>query len=177
MILDSQELRGEFDALVSFFDLSRYFRFASRQSDRQQFEILSDYYEFVGEIVARSGGTIIKFMGDSGLIIYPQSKAEDGILAMLKLKEEGDIWLRERGAKCQHIIKVHFGSIICDLIGTKDDKRLDVIGQTVNIAATLNSKGLAISPQAFRQLSPKGRKMFKKHTEPITYIPQQQPHI
>ena len=60
MILDSQELRGEFDALVSFFDLSRYFRFASRQSDRQQFEILSDYYEFVGEIVARSGGTIIK---------------------------------------------------------------------------------------------------------------------
>jgi hypothetical protein len=39
-----------------------------------------------------------------------------------------------------------------------------------NIAATLPSNGYAISVETFRQIKPETRKLFKKHTPPITYI-------
>jgi hypothetical protein len=47
---------------------------------------------------------------------------------------------------------------------------------TVNIAATLKSNDLAITPQLFRRLNPDTRKLFKKHTPPITYIPVNESH-
>jgi len=43
-----------------------------------------------------------------------------------------------------------------------DDKRFDVFGHAVNIAALLTSDGLALTPQTCRH--------FKKHTPPISYI-------
>ena len=61
-------------------------------------------------------------------------------------------------------------------MGPRGDKRLDIYGETVNIAATMNSNGLAISPQAFRKLEPATRKLLKKHTPPITYIPTDEKH-
>jgi len=51
-----------------------------------------------------------------------------------------------------------------------DDKRFDVFGHAVNIAALLTSDGLALTPQVFRRLTPQTRRHFKKHTPPISYI-------
>lgn len=61
-------------------------------------------------------------------------------------------------------------------IGTRNDKRLDVFGETVNIAAMLKANGIAITPQVFRKLEPETRKLFKKHTPPVTYIPVEERH-
>jgi hypothetical protein len=35
---------------------------------------------------------------------------------------------------------------------------------------------MALSPQAFRKLEPETRKLFKKHTPPVTYIPVEERH-
>lgn len=83
----------------------------------------------------------------------------------------GNTWLHDNGMSCSHYFKVHFGPVMAGPIGTRTDKRLDVFGETVNIAATLKAGGIAITPQVFRKLAPETRKLFKKHTPPITYIP------
>jgi class 3 adenylate cyclase len=54
--------------------------------------------------------------------------------------------------------------------GADDDRRYDILGKTVNIAVRLESQGVALSAEAFRQLGPEMRRRFKKHTPPISYI-------
>jgi len=41
----------------------------------------------------------------------------------------------------------------------------------VNVAARLQTRSFALSAETFRLLSPAARKVFKKHTPPILYIP------
>jgi hypothetical protein len=40
----------------------------------------------------------------------------------------------------------------------------------------LKTQGFAITPEVFRKLTPETRKLFKKHTPPVTYIPIGHPH-
>ena len=88
----------------------------------------------------------------------------------ISLKDSGDAWLAERNVPCRNVIKVHFGPVICGLVGTRTDKRFDIYSHTVNTTATLKSNGFAMTPQVFRKLGADTRKLFKKHTPPITYI-------
>lgn len=54
------------EMLITFFDLSGFARILQKYSSNEVFEMFSGYYEFVGDIVESSGGTIIKFIADSG---------------------------------------------------------------------------------------------------------------
>jgi adenylate cyclase len=157
--------------LVAFFDLTGFARFSQNHLAREVFDLLSHYYELVGDIVEGSGGKVVKFIGDAGLIVYPANDANRGILALKALQETGDAWLADHNMPSRHIIKAHFGPVVCGQVGTRSDKRFDLFGETVNIAATLKSNGFAMTPQAFRKLDADTRKLFKKHTPPITYIP------
>ena len=62
------------------------------------------------------------------------------------------------------------GRVVAGPSGRDGDKRYDVIGKTVNVAATLDATGVALSVAAFRKLGPELRRRFKKHTPPVTYI-------
>ena len=172
----SLQTATDMDLLVAFFDLSRFAREVQGKTSREVFDYMDAYYEFVGDIIENAGGTIIKFIGDAALIVWEEDQIDSGVLALKTLKEQGDAWLQNRGAQSYHRIKAHFGSVTCGPMGTKTDKRVDVFGEAVNIAATLTANGLALSPQAFRKLAPETRKHFKKHTPPITYIPVEEPH-
>ena len=61
--------------------------------------------------------------------------------------------------------------VICGPFGARGNKRFDLIGGEVNIAARLPTRNFAISAEAIRTLSAEGRALFKKHTPAITYIP------
>lgn len=80
------------------------------------------------------------------------------------------------GAQCRQIIKAHVGAVVSGALGTRTAKGFDVIGETVNTAATLPSHGLALTAELFRKLSPGTRKRFKKHTPPVRYIPLEESH-
>lgn len=162
--------------LVAFFDLTGFARFARNHSEQEIIDTLSAYYQFVGDIIEGSGGKVVKFIGDAGLIVYPEADVNQGVLALKTLKEAGDSWLADHNMASRNIITAHFGPVFCGMVGTRTDKRFDVFGETVNIAATLKSNGLAITPQVFRKLDSDTRKLFKKHTPPITYIPVTESH-
>lgn len=166
----------EMTVLVAFFDLTVFARYARAHSDREIFNFLDDYYGFAGEIIERGGGTVVKFMGDAGLVVFPEDRVDSGVLSLKELKTTGDKWMQHREIPCRHVIKAHFGPVICGPIGTRSDRRFDVFGTTVNTAALLKTSSFAITPQVFRRLEPETRKLFKKHTPPVTYIPKEDKH-
>ena len=155
-------------ALVACSDLTGYARFAARKSEGEIFQLLSDYYELVGDVVEPARGKVIKFMGDAALILFPEEAADEGVRAMLALQSRGDRFWSERGADCRHHLRVHFGPLALGSLGTRNDKRTDVLGSTVNAMFLLKSQGFALTPEAFRKLAPATRKLFKKHTPPVT---------
>ena len=55
-------------------------------------------------------------------------------------------------------------------MGTRDERRSDLFGNTVNTAALTKSNGMAITPQVFRKLDKETRALLKKHTPAVTYI-------
>jgi len=161
----------ELDLLVAFFDLTAFSQYSRSHTTLGTFDLLSSYFEFVGDIIEGAGGSVIKFMGDAGLIAFSEGDIDPGVLALLELKASGDSWMKARNALCRNTVGAHFGPVVCGPVGTRQSKSFDVFGDTVNRAATLNRRGVAITPQVFRRLSSQTRQHFKKHTPPITYIP------
>ena len=174
--LDSISTPTELDVLVAFTDLTLFSRYANTCSARELFDTVSAYYEVIGGIVSDAGGKVVKFIGDEALVVFPDGDVDRGVDALLAIKETGDAWLTQREMPCRHYIRAHYGPVVCGPVGTRSEKRFDLFGETVNIAATLSSRGFAMTPQVFRKLQKEKRRLFKKHTPPITYIPLGESH-
>jgi class 3 adenylate cyclase len=162
--------------LIACSDLTGYAKLAQAKPEEELFQLLSDYYEFVGDTIAPAKGTVIKFMGDAALMAFPEASADSGVRALLALHTEGDRYLSSRGIPCRHHIRAHFGAVRLGLLGTRTEKRLDILGSEVNTLFLLKAPGFALTAEAFRKLGKETRTHFKKHTPPITYIPVHQPH-
>jgi class 3 adenylate cyclase len=162
--------------LVACSDLTGYARLAGKKSDEEIFQLLADYYEIVGDIIAPASGRVIKFMGDAALMLFSETSADAGVRALLTLQSDGDRFWAERGVACHHHIRAHFGPVCLGPIGTRGEKREDILGSTVNTLFLLKASGFAMTSEAFRKLEPETRKLFKKHTPPMTYIPTAQGH-
>ena len=164
------DVRSETPLLVVFADLTRFWAQSQRVDDAELADTLDAYYEQVGTAVRAAGGRVIKFFGDGVLIVFEERRVDAGVEMLLALKDAVDRSMAERGWECRLVAKAHFGTAIAGPFGVAGDKRHDVVGKTVNIAATLEATGVALSTAAFRKLSVATRKHFKKHTPPITYI-------
>ena len=173
--LDIQTIEEQ-ELVVAFFDLTGFLRFSRAHTAVEVFSWLDSYYEFVGDLVSEAGGRVVKFMGDAGLLVYPAEGADGAVVNLFHLKNVGDRWLAEHEASCRQIIKAHVGPVICGPLGTRTEKRFDVISETVNTTAILSSHGIAITPTLFRRLGASSRKLFKKHTPPVRYIPVEESH-
>ncbi|HCK08415.1 adenylate/guanylate cyclase domain-containing protein [bacterium] len=175
-VLPSVDKPREMDLLVGFIDLQRFHSFATGQPDREIAEMLSDYYELIGDAIEGSRGEVVKFMGDAALTVHEEADVDLGVIALHDLKRGGDQWLSDRGVNCTQTVKVHFGRVIATRVGTRTDKRGDIFGDVVATAVVMRSKGFAMTAQTFRKLNAETRKLFKKHTPPVSYIPVDQRH-
>ncbi len=169
------EIRSETSLLVIFVDLTRFASQSQRVGDVELADGIDAYYEQVAASVQDAGGRVVKFVGDGVLIVFPEDQVDRGVEMLLALKEAIDRSMAERGWECRLIAKAHFGTAVAGPFGAVGDKRHDVIGKVVNIAALLDSAGVTLSVAAFRKLSPPLRRRFKKHTPPVTYIRAEDP--
>ena len=156
--------------LIAFTDLSNFFSIFSTKSDQEMMNYLSWFYETTGDCIEEGGGRVVKFEGDSALIVIPEEHIDEGIRAMIKMKKTVDELNREKGYKSRLKMQAHFGSVLTANLGTRKVKSFDIAGNTVNIAARLKATGFTITPETFRKLKPETRKLFKKHTPPVSYI-------
>jgi class 3 adenylate cyclase len=165
--MDAVTERGVRRLLVSFIDISGFARGAERTDDTQLAELLDRYY--VGEAAAAGGGRLVKLIGDGALLVFPPEHADDAIDALLALRD--DVATMFAAWRSTLVVKVHAGDVVCGPFGPRGDKRFDVVGGEVNIAARLPTRDFAISAEAFRALSKPARTRFKKHMQPVTYLP------
>jgi len=157
--------------LISFIDLAGFARAAELVDDTTLATRLDTYYELVADTVERAGGTVVKWIGDGALLVFPPDRGDAAVRALLELRDAvADACARD-GWHVALTVRVHAGEVVCGTFGARTDKRFDVIGGEVNLTARLPTKSFAISAEAFRTLTPDGRALFKKHTSPITYIP------
>lgn len=164
--------RRRIELLVVFADLTRYQAECARRSDEEVADALDAHYARVSIHAERAGGRLVKPIGDAVLVVFPAGRADAAMRAMLDLKAEADEWFSRHGwRETRLVVKAHVGPVIAGDYGPANDRRFDVIGHHVNVAATLPSRDVSISVEAFRALSPETRKLFKKHTPPVVYIP------
>jgi class 3 adenylate cyclase len=168
------DVRTEIPLLIAFADLTRYRVQSRRLPDAELAEVMNTFYEKVSARISGAGGTVVKFIGDASLIVFPEPLVDAGVSALLSLKDEIDAWFEAKRWEPRLQIKIHYGAVIAGPYGA--ERRFDILGNEVNTAATLESTGLALSTQAFRKLSPELRRRFKKHTPPLTYIRVEDPH-
>jgi class 3 adenylate cyclase len=168
----SPEARAPRELVIVFLDLSSYTMDARCTADDARLaDIIDGYYERVATHAREGSGTVVKFIGDGALLVFPPDKADDALRALLDLKSDVDAWLTKIGWSSRLVVKAHCGTVVAGGFGPKGEKKFDVIGDEVNVTARLQTRSFGMTAQVFRQLSPESRKRFKKHTPPILYIP------
>ena len=163
-------------ALVAFYDLTGFTAFSSKHAPLDVLDILSGYFTITGEIISARGGKLIKTLGDAGLCVFLAEDADDGILALRDVQRVGDRWLATKSYKARTKVKVNAGPVAFGMVGAPGSQVFDVYGKTVNVAAVLESHTFAMTAAAFRSLSAGTRKLFKKHTPPVSYIALEDSH-
>jgi adenylate cyclase len=159
----------EADVLVGLCDWRLFLRHCEGRTSRQLFEDLSAWYGLTEEVVESGGGLVIKFMGDAALVIFPDDLADDGIVALLELKQRTDNWFEDNGISSSLHVSVHAGQVTMGRMGKAG--ALDVIGQTVNRAASLRRDEFALTKEAFDCLTAKHRRLFRPAETPGLYRP------
>jgi class 3 adenylate cyclase len=154
---------------VAFFDLSRFAEWRSPDDDARVASFLQGFYQLVDAHLTPAGARIVKLMGDAGLVVFPKESAERAIFALSALAGEARELALESGLDGYLNVSVHVGPVLAGAFGPPGHERFDVIGKNVNIAARLGRRGITLSQQAFRCLSPEGRERFEKIARPTTY--------
>jgi adenylate cyclase len=174
--LNSLSKPEKMSLVIGFCDLHGFVRLSNSMDDPELFTFLNAFWQENCPVLEKSGGQILKFIGDAILVVFPAENASNAVLSLLSFKESCELWLENRGKKNRMIIKAHIGEVIAGYMGSDNYKWPDIIGQAVNLCATLNSNGFAMTPELFRKLEPAERQLFKKHTAAVTYIPTTEPH-
>ena len=109
-------------------------------------EFLNSYFNTMGQIIIKHGGTIDKFMGDAILAlfgapesyIYNGNRAANAALEMIDALKTIDTSILNMGnIKFNIGIGIHYGQPIVGSIGSQDKREYTVIGDDVNLASRI----------------------------------------
>ena len=163
----------EFDALVCFSDFTGFAANAAQFGDQATSEFLTGAFELLYDRVTAADGVVVKYLGDAALILFPPDGADVAVDAMEAATAELQQFAADKGWNTRLVVAVHYGSMFG--VKLKGVEQPDVLGNSVNIAATLANRArrrdaLALSAQAFRKLGPATRKRFHRFREPEVYL-------
>jgi adenylate cyclase len=162
-------IRAEVPLLIVFGDLSRFAVTARTMTATAIADFIDGFYRKVEPEITASRGRVVKFMGDAFLAVWEEPNAGDGVAALPTLKRSIDQWCTTQRVDMSLLVKAHFGTAVAGPFGL--DGHFDVIGSEVNLTATLPSRTISLSAEAFRKLAPDARRGWQKHSAPIVYIP------
>ena len=142
-------LGGESREVTVFFaDVVGFTRLSESHPPETIVALLNELFTFATEIIQRRGGIIDKFIGDCIMAVWgsPNTRPDDAQRAV-QAAEDLRRWLdvgnrrwRERwGIEIQLAIGVHTGPVIAGNVGSEKRMEYTVIGDTVNVAARLES--------------------------------------
>jgi class 3 adenylate cyclase len=143
-----ETLAGSRDVSVMFADLQGFTPFSERTSPRRVASMLNEYFGTLVPLLQRSGGTVHQIVGDAVMTIWNQNgdrpdHAEAAARAALRfqgaaaaLAERHPDWPRFR-------VGVNTGEVLSGVVGGTGHRKHGVVGDTVNLAARLESQAEA----------------------------------
>lgn len=150
--LESDELKlggTRLRAAILFTDL-RAFTSKSESADPEQLVLeLNEYFIAMVACINAEGGVVDKYIGDSIMAVFgvPSSKGDDAGRAIrsaaamqVALKSLNERRVRRGMLALEHGIGVHIGDVVAGNIGTPERSQYTVIGDAVNVAASLESE-------------------------------------
>lgn len=163
------------DLLLCFCDVQNFRRIAEgKPGPIDLFRLLDGWAAITIEDVEKAGGIVVKFIGDESLIAFPPERADAGVNALLALKTKMEKYFEKEQCATKVRCCAHYGEAAIGAFGTGRNRCIDVFGDSVNVAATMERgehRGrFLISAQAFRKLLPATRRKFHKYTPPIAYL-------
>jgi adenylate cyclase len=182
-------LKGERRRItVLFTDIRGFTAIAEGMTPEEVVEILSEYFDRMVEVLMRHQGTIDKFLGDGMMVIFGAPlddpyQEEHAVLAAIEMQKELRKLCSEWETSGRRPIKmgigINSGAAIVGNIGSEDHMEYTAIGDTVNLAARLESAtkelglDIAVSEQTYTairpifQWKPVGTIAVRGRTEPV----------
>jgi class 3 adenylate cyclase len=159
------------ELLICFTDVTAFTSLVKSEGSENTVQILRDLATLMDERLGKTPGKIIKYIGDASLIVFPDECVDEGVRALLELKNGCDEYFVGRELPNRLTVALHYGEVF--IVRLPPIQGIDVVGDAVNTTAMLEhgrSKGrFVISPQVFRKLESGTRKRFHKFTPPIVY--------
>jgi adenylate cyclase len=155
-VLETILQNGEISALkgerrritVLFSDIRGFTSLAEGMRPEEVVEMLSEFFDRMVEVVMHHQGTIDKFLGDGMMVIFgaPADDAyqeEHAVLAAVEMQQQLRALCAEWEAKGRRPVKmgigINSGNAVVGNIGSEEHMEYTAIGDTVNLAARLES--------------------------------------
>ena len=165
ILSDQEQLRGEHrEVTVLFADAVSFTHLSASLDAESVFNLINDLLGRLVNCIRRYDGMVDKFTGDGLMAVFgaPNAHENDPELAvraaldMQKATGEFEPIARAQlGAPLQIRIGIHSGLAVAGIIGTQEQAAYTVIGETVNLAARLQSIArpgyVLVSEQVHRQ--------------------------
>ena len=145
--LEPVELGGrQLHATVLFADIVGFSQLAERLTPAAVSALLNDYFQVIGEAVARCDGHIDKYIGDAAMVLFgaPQSLPHHTLQALRcgwQIQRRIAWFNRQRQrsglATVQFRIGINSGLMLAGHLGSRARMEYTVVGDAVNLAARL----------------------------------------
>jgi adenylate cyclase len=143
------ELRGEERELTALFsDIRGFTRYSGRHTPREGVALLNTCFGAMVPIIERHGGMIDKYIGDGIMVLFgalsdQPDHAERAVRAAISMVEEAnaleETWLKRDFPGFRIGVGIATGPALVGMIGTRGRMDFTAIGDTVNIAARIES--------------------------------------
>lgn len=138
--------KREVTILIS--DIAGYTSLSENMPPERVVDLVNHYFEGVSGVIERHGGFVDKFMGDGmlavfGALINDSEHATQAVAAALEIQELTSAdsgLLRPDGKPLRTRVGVATGPVVVGNIGSRTRLNYTVIGDTVNLAARLESE-------------------------------------
>jgi len=143
---------------VLFADIAGSIGMAERLGAKKFGALLERYYQDVTDIIFQHGGLLDKYLGDGVMAVFGMTgaRSEPEIQAVAAGQEILNLLRARYRTSDQHIdvgIGVNTGNVVAGYVSTKERVELTVLGDTVNVAAGLQSLArpnrILIGPETF----------------------------
>lgn len=142
-------LGGKFvEATVMFADIRGFTTITESQSPADTIELLNDYYTLMFEAISSHNGVVNQMVGDGLMAVFgaplpSENHCQDAILAALEMVEMVELFNLEQASRGKTQIKIGVGiatgQVIAGYTGTQSRATYTCVGDTVNLAARLES--------------------------------------
>lgn len=133
-------------AAVWFADIVGFTRLSSRDEDAA-LRLIQTFQAITRKVVTGSGGTVVKFLGDGGLAVFPSADA--AVRAGLDVQRGFDSRTATAGMTAKLRVGIHLGDVVSEPDG-------DVYGDGVNTASRIQHEAepgqVVVSEDVWRQI-------------------------